>query len=236
MSEQQCIMVVGAHAADAEVMAGATILKHVDAGWKAVIVHATLGEKGHKTLPPDEYAVQKTAEAHEAARRLQADCVILPHLDGELPINEAVQWEIADAIRQYKPTVLITHWKGSLHRDHINTYENVRACLFFAGLKTFKREYPNHHVRQLLFAENWEDVDGFAADYYLDVSDVWERYLDAIHAYTLLSGQASFAYEQWYRGASEMRGAEVAVARAVALMKTETVYTRRRKATLLGGY
>jgi LmbE family N-acetylglucosaminyl deacetylase len=47
LSEQKCIMVVGAHAADAEIMAGATVLKHVEAGWRAVLVHLTLGEKGH---------------------------------------------------------------------------------------------------------------------------------------------------------------------------------------------
>lgn len=236
MSDQKCIMVVGAHAADAEIMAGATILKHVDAGWRAVIVHATLGEKGHKTLSSKEYAVHKQAEAEESARLLRADCVILPYLDGELPIDQEVQWQIADAIRKYKPTVLITHWKGSLHTDHINTYENVLASLFFAGLKTFSREYPNHYPRHVLFAENWEDVAEFVADSYLDVGDVWERYLEAIHAYALFRGEAaSFPYEQWYRGASEMRGAEVGVARAVALMKTETVYTRRRKVSILGG-
>ncbi len=236
MSDQKCIMVVGAHAADAEIMAGAAILKHVDAGWRAVIVHATLGEKGHKTLSPEEYAIHKQAEAEESALLLGADCVILPYLDGELSIDQEVQWHIADAIRKYKPTVLITHWKGSLHTDHINTYENVLASLFFAGLKTFSREYTNHYPRQVLFAENWEDVDGFVADYYLDVDDVWERYLEAIHAYALFRGEAaSFPYEQWYRGASEMRGAEVGSPRAVALMKIETIYTRRRKLPILGG-
>ncbi len=39
-------MVIGAHAADAEIMGGATVLKHVDAGWRAVMVHMTPGEKG----------------------------------------------------------------------------------------------------------------------------------------------------------------------------------------------
>src|SRR5262249_54289512 len=57
-----CIMVVGAHAADAEIMGGATVLKHVDAGWRAVLVHMTPGEKGHRTLSAEEYARIKEAE------------------------------------------------------------------------------------------------------------------------------------------------------------------------------
>lgn len=229
-----CIMVVGGHAADAEIMAGATMLKHVAAGWRAVIVHATLGEKGHRTLSPEEYAAIKAQEARRAAELLGAECVILPYKDGELPVGEEVQWQIAAAIRRYRPTVVITHWKGSLHRDHINTHTNVLESLFFAGLKTFQREHPAHLPRRVYFAENWEDVDGFVADLYLDVTDVWDRYLQAIRAYALFRGEvASFPYEQWYRGVSEMRGAERGMARAVALMKTETVYSRRRAVDLL---
>ena len=52
------IMVIGAHAGDAEVMAGATVLKHTRAGHQAVIVHMTLGEAGHPTLSPAVYAEQ----------------------------------------------------------------------------------------------------------------------------------------------------------------------------------
>src|ERR687893_507257 len=107
MDTQRCIMVVGAHAHDAEVMGGAAVLKQVDDGWRAVIVHMTLGEKGHRTLAPDEYATIKTAEAQEAARRLGAACVILPYRDGELPVSEEAQWQIADAIREHRPDVLL---------------------------------------------------------------------------------------------------------------------------------
>src|SRR5919201_2540971 len=95
----RCIVVVGAHAADAEIMGGATVLKHVAAGWRAVLVHMTPGEKGHRSLSADEYARIKEQEAHEAARRLAAECVLLPYRDGELPVGLDVQWAIADVIR-----------------------------------------------------------------------------------------------------------------------------------------
>ena len=229
MDTQKCIMVVGAHAHDAEVMGGAAVLKHVDDGWRAVIVHMTLGEKGHRTLSPEEYAAIKTAEAQEAARRLSAACVILPYRDGELPVSEEAQWQIADAIREHRPDVLLTHWKGSFHADHRNTHTNVMSSLFFAGLPAFTRAYPAHSPSRVYFAENWEDIEGFVPDLYLDVADVWERYLEAMRAYSLFRGEvSSFAYEQWYRGAGEMRGAEAGFRRAIALMKPESVYSRRR--------
>lgn len=236
MSPQKCIMVVGAHAADAEIMGGAAVLKHVAAGWRAVLVHMTPGEKGSRTLAPEEYAKVKEEEARSAARILGADCVLLPYADGELPVNEEVQWAIADTIREYRPDVILTHWNGSFHRDHNNTHSNVMASLFFAGLKAFKRDRPEHSPSRVYFAENWEDVEGFGPEVYLDVTDVWDRFLEVIRAYSLFRGEVvPFQYEQWYRGASEMRGAEAGFERAVALMQSSSYYGVRRPVEMLGG-
>jgi LmbE family N-acetylglucosaminyl deacetylase len=233
-NDAKCIMVVGAHAADAEIMGGATVLKHVDAGWRAVIVHMTPGEKGHRNLSPEEYARIKVEEADNAARILGADCVMLPYKDGELPVNLDVQWAIADTIRQFRPTVLLTHWQGSLHRDHRNTSLNVMESLFLARLPAFVRQHGAHGPSKVLYAENWEDEDGFKPDLYVDVADVFDRYIEAIHAYSLFRGEVvTFAYEQWYRGASELRGAEGGFKRAVALMEPKSYWQRRPVAELL---
>jgi LmbE family N-acetylglucosaminyl deacetylase len=222
-------MVVGAHAADAELMGGGAILSHVAQGWRAVIVHLSLGEKGHKSLDSDAFAEVKRGEAERAAALLGADVVMLGYRDGEIPVSEGVQWDIADAIRAHRPTAIVTHWRGSLHQDHINCYQNVLASLFFAGLRTFVRKDPAHYPRAVLFGENWEDEEGFEAETYLDVSQHWEHYRTAVLQYGLVSGEAaSFRYLQWYDGMSRVRGAERGVDRAVALMPHRTMYTRRR--------
>ena len=159
----------------------------------------------------------------------------MPWADGELLVNEDVQMAVGDVIRQYRPNIILTHWKGSFHRDHNNTYDNVLASLFFAGLKTFVREYPPHRPEKIYFAENWEDVEDFKPEIYLDTTDVFDRYIEAIHAYSLFRGEVvPFPYEQWYRGASEMRGAEAGVKRAVALMPHETYFGSRTNVELLG--
>lgn len=226
---QPCIMVIGAHAADAELMGGAAILAHQAKGWRSVIVHLTLGEKGSKTLSAEDYAAVKREEAAKAAEVLGSELEIFPWLDGELPVDEDVQWAIADAIRKYRPDVILTHWKGSIHTDHTNCYENVLASLFFAGLKTFVREYPNHYPRAIYFAENWEDQEDFVPEVYIDTSEVWDRYHQAASCYSLISGPDSpFRYLQWYDGTSRARGAERHMDRAVALMPYRPFYSRRR--------
>jgi N-acetylglucosamine malate deacetylase 1 len=221
--QRKCIMVIGAHAADAEIMGGAAILKHVDLGWRAVLVHATLGEKGHQVLSAEQYAAIKRDEVRDSAALLGATAEVLPYGDGELPINEEVQWQIADLIRKHRPDVLLTHWKGSFHRDHRATHVNVMESLFLASLPAFKREYPAHGGFKVYFAENWEDWDDYRPDLYLDVTAQFDRYIQAIRAYSLFRGEvSSFPYEQWYRGASELRGAMAGCARAVALMRPES--------------
>ena len=162
--DQPCIMVIGAHAADAELMGGAAVLAHHRMGWRSVLVHLTLGEKGSRTLSAEHYAQQKREEATRAASILGTEVEFLPYLDGELPVNEEVQWNIADLIRKHRPTVILTHWKGSIHGDHTNTYENVLASIFFAALKAFVREHPNHYPGVIYFAENWEDQEDFVPD------------------------------------------------------------------------
>ena len=235
MDSEKCIMVVGGHAADAEVMGGAAVLKHVDAGWRAVLVHMTPGENGHPTLSPAEYLAIKEQEAKLAAERLGADYVMMPYPDGELPVDEEAQLRLADAIREYRPAIILTHWKGSFHRDHNNTHHNVLASLFFAGLRTFERAHPAHRVSQIYFAENWEDMEGFKPEIYLETTNVFDRYVEAIHAYSLFRGEVvSFRYEQWYRGASALRGAEAGFDQAVALMPHVSYYGARRSVETLG--
>jgi LmbE family N-acetylglucosaminyl deacetylase len=228
-------MVIGAHAADAEIMGGASVLRHVDAGWRAVMVHMTPGEKGHSKLSPAEYKAIKDVEAENAAKLLGAESVMMPWPDGELPVDEEVQMAVADVIRKYKPNIILTHWNGSFHRDHNNTYHNVLKSLFFAGLRTFEREHPEHRVDSIYFAENWEDMENFRPEIYLDTTSVFDRYIEAIHAYSLFRGEvAKFPYEQWYRGTSMMRGAEAGVAQAVALMPHKSYYGAWKKVDLLG--
>jgi LmbE family N-acetylglucosaminyl deacetylase len=159
---------------------------------------------------------------------------MMPWPDGELPVNEDVQMAVGDVIREHKPTVILTHWKGSFHRDHNNTYTNVLASLFFAGLRTFEREFPAHSPERIYFAENWEDMENFRPEIYIDTTDVFDRYIEAIHAYSLFRGEVvSFRYEQWYRGASKMRGAEAGFDQAVALMPHKSYYGSWRTVGLL---
>ena len=222
------LMVIGAHAGDAENMAGAIVLKHTQAGQRATIVHMTLGEAGHPTLPPDVYAEQRQQEVQESARLMGAEVVWLSYRDGDLPVNEAVKLAVCDLIRQQRPSAILTHWKGSIHKDHVATHDIVRDAIFYAALPAVQRDWPAHTVRRLYFPENWEDMDGWRADIFLDASAVWEDYLAVLRSHALMrGGVSSFRYLDYYDALGVMRGCLGGFAKAVAIMVPPGSWVRR---------
>jgi LmbE family N-acetylglucosaminyl deacetylase len=223
------LLVIGAHAGDVENMAGATVLKHVRSGCTATVVHMTLGEAGHPTLTPAVYAEQRRREIAESGRLMGATVVELPYHDGLLPVNDEIKFQLCDLIRQEKPDVILTHWKGSMHKDHTATYEIVQEAIFYAALPAIERRLPAHRVRTLYYPENWEDMEGWRADLYLDVSDVWEEYLAVLKSHALMAGGvSSFRYLEYYDALGTMRGCLGGFRKAVALMAPPGSWVQRR--------
>jgi LmbE family N-acetylglucosaminyl deacetylase len=228
------LMVVGAHISDAENMAGAVMLKHKRAGWDVTIVHVTAGEKGHPTLTPEEYLKMRMADAQASGEFVGANVETLPYKDGESEVTEEAAWMVADLIRKYRPTVLITHWRGSFHRDHNNTHDIVRNALFKAGLPAFRREHPAHYPGAVLYSENWEDMENYSADIYLDVTDVFADYLKLLKTHALMRERySSFRYYDYYEALGTVRGCLGGFGRAVTLMRSPSMYGFSRQAGLL---
>lgn len=222
------IMVIGAHAGDAENMAAAVVLKHTRAGHRATIVHMTLGEAGHPSLPPEVYAEQRKREVQAAAQRMGASVYWLPYRDGELPVNDEVKLQVCDLIRRERPTAILTHWKGSIHKDHVATHQIVQDAIFYAALPAIRRQWPPHRIRGLYYPENWEDMDGWRADIYLDVSDVWEEYLAVLRTHELMGGHIStFRYLEYYDALGTTRGCLGGFSKAVALMVPPGSWVRK---------
>jgi LmbE family N-acetylglucosaminyl deacetylase len=209
------IAVFGAHCGDAEITAGATVRKYTRAGHKATIVHLTPGEKGNVKMAPEEYRQQRIKEAHAAAKILGAKCIILDYKDGELPLSDEAKLAICDLTRKIKPDIVITHWKGSFHRDHRNCHDLVMEGTFWAALPGIRRKLPAHQIAALYFAENWEDPFDYKPDFWIDVSKVYDEWIEALKCHALFRGEvARFDYMRYYTGLTAMRGAEVGFARA----------------------
>jgi LmbE family N-acetylglucosaminyl deacetylase len=208
-AQHQAILAIGAHAADVENMCGATLAHQRKLGDRVVILHMTLGEAGNPKLSPEQYAVQKRKEAMAAAKDLGAEVIFGPYRDAMLPNDAGARLYVADVIRQVKPTVIITHWKNSTHKDHKNTHDITVDALLMAGLEGVKTAHPPYSgVRSVYYAENWEDADNFQPYVYVDVTDCVEDRKKALKEYQLMrGGVAPFPYFDYYTSLVRVRGA-----------------------------
>ncbi|NUP99297.1 MAG: PIG-L family deacetylase [Armatimonadetes bacterium] len=216
MSEQQVIVAVGAHAADQEFTAGATLLKHVRAGWAAHFINLSLGEKGHRTLSAEEYGLQKKSEAEACAAALGASTHLLPYHDGELTVNDELVVALATLLRRLRPTVVVTHWRQSMHDDHIACHYITRKAVFRAAIRHFDLEGLPPKYARLYYSENWEDSDGFRPFIYVDVSEVFADYERAFKCFAIGRGEGDFAYWDWYQARTRQHGLAIGVQHAQA--------------------
>lgn len=212
------VLAIGAHAGDMDLTAGATLLHQKKAGARIVFLHMTLGEGGNPALPPEKYAEQKRAEAEIFANALGAEVRFAPYHDGQIPDNDETRRWIADAIRDIQPSTVITHWSNSIHKDHALTNRLVNDAILMASLPDIKTSHPAWRgIRSVLFAENWEDPDGFHPYLYVDVSDAFEEWRTAVRKYEFVRGGVSaFRYFDYYDALLRLRGAEARKAAAQA--------------------
>lgn len=232
MTEPVDILAIGAHMAD-EIAWGMALAAHVRQGKRVALLHLTPGERGHPVLSAAEYAEQKRREAEEAARVFGAPVYAFGYRDGELPVSDEVQLAICDTIRKCRPKCIVTHWKGSIHKDHMNCALNVPHAIFYAALRTLERERPSHWTPKLLFGENWEDQEGFEPEVYLEVTAediaLWR---EAMLKYALFRGGVSkFRYMDWYTAMATIRGCENGTEYAVAFAVPPG--SHRKRQTLL---
>ena len=210
------VLAVGAHIGDAEITAGLLVTKYAAAGHRATILHMTAGEKGNPRMDHREYRRQRVTEAQAAAAEMgAAECIVLDHPDGELHADRHTIDEFCDLVRRLKPDIVLTHWRGSFHRDHRACYEIVMEGGFLAALPGIKRADPAHLMHGLYYLENWEDLEDYQPDLWVDVSDVYDRWVSACRQHALLRGEISFDYLHYYGGLAAKRGAEVGVKYAV---------------------
>lgn len=207
--KKKTILAIGGHVGDMELTCGGLLAECSLAGGIPITLALTGGEKGNPPgMSVTEYRKQKEAEAKAFADELGGKSYVLPYADGELPDDEAVRLQVCDIIRKEKPSVIFTHFEGSMHKDHAACSRIVQDAWFYAAIPGFERELPAHFA-QLYFAENWEDARSFKPYYYFGFSSeafaLWEK---AVQKHWFVTGSKSFPYFEYYSHLKRLRGIE----------------------------
>ena len=129
------VMVIGAHPDDPDVNMAGTIIKFADAGARVKIVAVTSGNKGHRTMPPDELAARRFREAQASAKVLGAvEYVIMGADDCELEPTLDWRRRITRLVREFAPHLVFTHRPYDYHADHRAVGTLIMDIIYFLGV------------------------------------------------------------------------------------------------------
>jgi LmbE family N-acetylglucosaminyl deacetylase len=218
------VIAVGGHIGDMELTAGPTLAKVVLEGGRAIIIDCTYGERGHPLLTPTEYREQKLREGRFFADTIGAEFIALDYSDGFLPDGEEVAEQIAHVIRETTPDLVITHWVESMHRDHERAARAALRGVFLASIPIEDEPLARHSVPSVLHAENWEDMDGFVADTFVEIPDeAFDLWHAGISEHAFARGETyGFRYIDYYSALMQVKGCLVGSQRACAFMTAGT--------------
>ncbi|HET8573059.1 MAG TPA: bacillithiol biosynthesis deacetylase BshB1 [Edaphocola sp.] len=175
------ILAIGVHPDDVELGCGGLLLKHALKGQKTGILDLTQGEMGTRGTIDTRYA-----EAEAAARVLKAAVrENLKMRDGFFVNDEAHQVKIIEALRRYRPDIVLANALSDRHPDHGRAGKLIADACFLSGLRkveTSDRGRPQEAWRPKMVFHYIQDVFR-EPDIIVDISDIYEQKMDAIRCY-----------------------------------------------------
>lgn len=178
------ILAIAAHPDDVELNVAGTLLKSRDAGRTIAICDLTAGERGSRGS-----SELRRAECDAANAVLGVDATTRWNLgipDGDIAVSKENVHAVVRAIRHFRPVVLLFPGERDRHPDHEHAHRLVREAYFDAGLRHVHTEHdglaqsPHRPERIYTFIQRYEREP----DFIIDISEQFERKLDAIGAYS----------------------------------------------------
>ena len=171
------VLAIGAHPDDVELAAGGTLCAMAQHGYTVGAVDLTEGEMGTRGT-----VQTRRAEASEASKILGIKVrVQLGLQDGNVTDDYDSCVQLASVIRRLRPRILLTHPRETRHTDHSGGSRLVSKACFLSGLQKIETGSEPWRPFHIL---HFEDVPRFAPSIIVDVSDVWEKRMQAIYAYS----------------------------------------------------
>jgi LmbE family N-acetylglucosaminyl deacetylase len=127
---RKVVLAIFAHPDDAEILCAGTLFRLADLGWETHIVTATPGDCGSATLPPEQIAHIRRAEAATAAHYLGATYHCLEERDVNVFFRSASNRKVIDLFRAVCPTMVLTHPRHDYMLDHEQVHLLARSASF----------------------------------------------------------------------------------------------------------
>jgi bacillithiol biosynthesis deacetylase BshB1 len=161
-----------------ELTCAGTLIRAADQGYRTGILDLTAGETGTRGS-----AALRAQEADAAARIMgvtERRNAALP--DAHLANTDATRRVVVEALRHFRPRVVIVPFPVGRHPDHRLASELARDACFLSGLGKYDADGEPHRPHKVLYALAYRE-DPVKPTFVVDVSDQFERKMQAIHCY-----------------------------------------------------
>ncbi len=230
------VLAVGAHPDDLELLCGGTLAKYAQKGHDVTMAVATNGEVGSMTLPKEEIAAVRKAEAEEAATVIGANFVWMGYPDEFLFACEETRLAFINLMRRARPDVVITHAPTDYHPDHRTTGETCWDIRVMTTVPNIKTEYPVCEIiPEILYMDTIAGIN-FEPGQYVDITESFElkRKMLACHRSQggWLESQYGMTYLEFMEQVARFRGLQCGVRYAECFSSSPT-FPRWCKPSLL---
>ncbi|MEM8709632.1 MAG: bacillithiol biosynthesis deacetylase BshB1 [Planctomycetota bacterium] len=173
------VLVIAAHPDDAEISAGGTILRLVDAGARVGILDITEGEMGTRGTRSD-----RAAEASRATKVLGLSWRgNLKQPDGRVEVTVEARESLAKHLRELQPDLVLSHHLDDPHPDHEASARLAKEAWYLSGLKQLAKLTGGPAARRPRQLAHFMSHTHFEPTFVVDIEPVWERKREAVLAY-----------------------------------------------------
>jgi len=166
----------GAHADDAELACGGTLVTLAGLGHKTGVIVLTRGEmgtRGSAKIRAREFADSARILGLAAHRMLD-----LP--DGRVEVTWPNKLKIIKVLRAHRPKIVFAPYWVDRHPDHEQTSNLVRQAAYLSGLVKIETGQSPHRPRKVIFYPSRFEV---TPSFIVDISGAHEQKMRAVGAY-----------------------------------------------------
>ena len=172
------VLAIAAHRDDVELTCGGTLVKAARQGHRIAIVDMTQGEMG--TRGSAELRAQEASRAAEILGVTARVNLGLP--DAGIVNTPETRAKLVRFIRRFQPRVVIAPSLTGKHPDHRVAAELVTDACFLSGLQKIEPDLPRHRPFKVIHSLTYRE-DHMKPTFVVDISDEFERKLEAVRAY-----------------------------------------------------
>lgn len=173
------LLAISPHPDDVELHCGGMMLKMSQKGYATGIVDLTAGEMSTRGTAEDR--VQETADASAILGLTARENLAIP--DACVAVTHEQKLAVIRVIRRYRPRILLLPSRVTRHPDHGHTSELTREAAFLAGLEKIDTGQAAYRPQQLIYYFTHYTYRDQPPSFVVDVSDQYQRKLEAIRAY-----------------------------------------------------